>query len=102
MLDRWIHTQTTIRIPFEVAARALAEDTWDVIRRAFAPGSEDAGHDGVLTLRDTITWSGHVEQVDLRVIVGRPRHDGGRVLLPFGWGPLYAAGATPTSTASSS
>lgn len=93
MLDRWIHTQTTMRIPFEVAARALTEDTWDVIRRAFAPGSEDAGRDGVFTLRDTITWSGHVEQVDLRVIVGRPRHDGGRVLLPFGWGPLYAAGA---------
>jgi len=92
MLDRWIHTQTTLRTPFEDAARALAGDTTEVIARAFAPASGYPG-DAVLTLRDVLTWDDRVEQVDLRVTVGSPRHDGGRVLVPLRWTPLYAAGA---------
>lgn len=93
MLDRWIHTQTTIRVPFEVAARALTGDTSGVIERAFEPASGHLDHDGVFTLRDTVAWGAHVEQVDLRAIIGEPRNDGRRVLLPFRWGPLSTAGA---------
>jgi CBS domain-containing protein len=93
MLDRWIHTQITIEAAFETVARNLTQRTSEVLRAAFALGTEEPDEDGSFTLRDMLTTDTDVEQVDLRACIGKAVTGDDQVRLAVGWRPRTTADA---------
>jgi CBS domain-containing protein len=93
MLDRWIHTQTTIEAAFETAARNLTLRTPEILRAAFALSAAEPSDDGSFTLRDMLVSDTDVEQVDLRASIDTAVRAGNQVRLAVGWRPQATADA---------